>query len=148
MHAPQAPTQVADPVARREPQLAARVPGNDHLLAVTPDDVLDAFEAARAIHDRAQQARLEHVDHRCARVRTQRDLRAAGLAQIGRQADVEAPREVRDERDRALDERVRVVGDDDDRVLGEEAIDAATGLEQPPDLAVGLGQRVELALGP
>jgi hypothetical protein len=43
---------------------------------------------------------------------------------------------------------VRVVGDDDHRVLGKEAVRSTAGREQHRELAVGLGQRVDLSLGP
>ena len=84
----------------------------------------------------------QHVDHRRALRRAQRDLGVARARAGGRQ---HAPvRERAGEVDRALDVRVRVVGHDDHRVLVEERLDAAAGLHDAPQLGVGGRDRLDL----
>ena len=50
--------------------------------------------------------------------------------------------------DRLLDRGVRVIGDDDHRVLVEEALGSAAGVEEALELAVGGGDRGHLRVGP
>jgi hypothetical protein len=51
-------------------------------------------------------------------------------------------------RDRALHERLRVVGHRDHRVLFQESVDPTTGIEYAGELQIGLGDRPQLPLGP
>ena len=105
--------------------------------------MLDAIDPLRPRDHAFEHGRREHVDHRRPLRRADRDLRVLQRSQIGGSAHVEA-RELRTERDRPLDQRVRVVGDDDHGVIGEKRVGAARRAEQPRELAVGLGDRGDL----
>ena len=87
-------------------------------------------------------ARLGHedVDHRRALRRADGDLRVVGL-RPARARDREVAEGV-DDVHPLLDRRVRVVGDDDHRVVGEERVGPAGGVHDPLELVVGVVDRL------
>jgi hypothetical protein len=137
---------VVQVAARCEAQLARG--GRDRALARgrPPQREVHAFGRKGDLDDARDQRfaafAQQHVDHRAALGGAQRHL-GVSVARARRREHGEV-RERALQVDRLLDRRVRVVGHHDHRVLVEEAVGAAAGMEDTLELAVGGGDRVDL----
>ena len=87
----------------------------------------------------------EHVDRAGAGDRADRELGALDRLVRAEHAPVGGQR--LDQRQRLLDPRLGVVGDQDHGVLGEELLQPAGGLDQLGEGGVGAGDRLDLGLG-
>jgi hypothetical protein len=134
---------------RREAKLGV-APRDDRLVPGAPHGQLDARDLARA-GSKARQQRVaalgeKRVDHRRALGGAERDLRVQ-RARIRRLQHGEVL-EVAPQRDRLLHRRVRVIGDDDDRVVLEEGVDPSGGVGQALELPVRDRDRNDLRMRP
>jgi hypothetical protein len=114
------------------------------------DALMHEQRARGALDELRAGVAVEHVDLRRARARAHGDLGPAAVPALadaaGRQHReiVERPEQV----DLVLDQRLRVIGAHDHRVVLEERVGAARGLHHALDLLVRRRQRRDLGVGP
>ena len=131
----------------RWPRITASSPSS-HIARSMPST--SAIASSERRDDLLAAVGIERVDHRRALRRAERHLRRghlrAGPARPRRRDREVGERQV--EADPLLDRRLRVVRADHDRVLGEELVGAAAGVEQPLELTIGRRQRGHLGMRP
>ena len=167
VEAPAAPARVDYIPAWREAQLAA-VGARDHALvggivgvALEPQHEVDALDGERAGDDGCAHGvalgGMQGIDHGRTLGGADGDSRLdvriggtrplGGAAGMGRAEHAELGQLVL-QGDGVGDERLGVVGHGDHGVLGEERLDAPAGVHDARQLQVGLGDRLDLGVGP
>ena len=116
-----------------------------------PADEVDPFGLGQAAADLVVVGRAalrrQQVDVRGAAGRADRQLRRLGPLLGGREDRPLAGQQL-GQRQAAVDRRLGVVGDEDQRVRLEEAVEAAGRLDQLGEAGVGAGDRLDARLGP
>ncbi len=147
---PAAPAQVGNLFAGLEPEPAS-APLDDRLLPFHPTDQVGAFDLDQPLPDPVAigpfTLAVEQVDMGGAAGRADRELGQLRAIVGGRQ-DRPVPGEEVGQRQASVNVGLRVVGDQDQRVPLEEAVDAAPRLDQRRHALVGAGDRLDRRFRP